>query len=260
MITINTQTAGMLTVADYNALVAYIKDQVAPLSVDKKVVHLTNNEIIDGIKTFKQKITGSISGNANTVDYINIHQITANIDLNTLTTNGNYLSVLETKTTSNKPGGTSEQYSLILTGNMQLFSDIKTDKVYIRNQIKAGTFTSWKIILEDVDQTLNAQYNFAKTPTVNSKPVAIQADLQTETTNRTNADKTISNSLATEVSDRKSGDTTNANAIQAETTARSQADSSAAAALNTEKTTRSSADASLSNSLAQRQAPDQLQM
>ncbi|WP_277375193.1 pyocin knob domain-containing protein [Weissella paramesenteroides] len=250
VITINTQTAGMLTVADYNALVAFIKDQVAPLALDKKVVHLTNNEIIDGIKTFKQKITGSISGNANTVDYINIHQITANIDLNTLTTNGNYLSTLETKTTSNRPGGTSEQYSLISTGNMQLFSDIKTDKVYIRNQIKAGTFTSWKIILEDVDQTLNAQYNFAKTPTVNSKPVAIQADLQTETTNRTNADKTISNSLATEISDRKSWDTTNANAIQAETTARSQADSSAAAALNTEKTTRSAADTSLSNNLA----------
>lgn len=103
---------------------------------------------------------------------------------------------------------------------------------------------------EDVDQTLNAQYNFAKTPTVNSKPVAIQADLQTETTNRTNADKTISNSLATEISDRKSWDTTNANAIQAETTARSQADSSAAAALNTEKTTRSAADTSLSNNLA----------
>lgn len=250
VITINTQTAGMLTVADYNALVAFIKDQVAPLALDKKVVHLTNNEIIDGIKTFKKKITGSISGNANTVDYINIHQITANIDLNTLTTNGNYLSTLETKTTSNRPGGTSEQYSLISTGNMQLFSDIKTDKVYIRNQIKAGTFTSWKIILGDVDQTLNAQYNFAKTPTVNSKPVAIQADLQTETTNRTNADKTISNSLATEISDRKSWDTTNANAIQAETTARSQADSLAAAALNTEKTTRSAADTSLSNNLA----------
>lgn len=128
VITINTQTAGMLTVADYNALVAYIKDQVAPLSVDKKVVHLTNNEIIDGIKTFKQKITGSISGNANTVDYINIHQITANIDLNTLTTNGNYLSTLETKTTSNKPGGTSEQYTLISNGNIQVFNDIKTDK------------------------------------------------------------------------------------------------------------------------------------
>ena len=250
VITINTQTAGMLTVADYNALVAFIKDQVAPLSVDKKVVHLTNNEIIDGIKTFKQKITGSISGNANTVDYINIHQITANIDLNTLTTNGNYLSTLETKTTSNKPGGTSEQYTLISTGNIQVFNDIKTDKTYIRNYIKSDTFTSWKVVIEDIDQTLNAQFNFTKVPTVNSKPVAIQADLQTETTNRTNADKTINNSLTTEVSDRKNGDTTNANAIQAETTARSQADSSAAAALNTEKATRSAVDTSLSNSLA----------
>lgn len=250
VITINTQTAGMLTVADYNALVAFIKDQVAPLSVDKQVVHLTSNEIIDGIKTFKQKITGSISGNANTVDYINIHQITANIDLNTLTTNGNYLSTLETKTTSNKPGGTSEQYTLISTGNIQVFNDIKTDKTYIRNYIKSDTFTSWKVVIEDIDQTLNAQFNFTKVPTVNSKPVAIQADLQTETTNRTNADKTINNSLTTEVSDRKSGDTTNANAIQAETTARSQADSSAAAALNTEKTTRSAADTSLSNNLA----------
>lgn len=250
VITINTQTAGMLTVADYNALVAYIKDQVAPLSVDKKVVHLTNNEIIDGIKTFKQKITGSISGNANTVDYINIHQITANIDLNTLTTNGNYLSTLETKTTSNKPGGTSEQYTLISTGNIQVFNDIKTDKTYIRNYIKSDTFTSWKVVIEDIDQTLNAQFNFTKVPTVNSKPVAIQADLQTETTNRTNADKTINNSLTTEVSDRKSGDAINANAIQAEATARSQADSSATAALNTEKTTRSAADTSLSNNLA----------
>ncbi|WP_202979859.1 pyocin knob domain-containing protein [Weissella paramesenteroides] len=250
VITINTQTAGMLTVADYNALVAFIKDQVAPLSVDKKVVHLTNNEIIDGIKTFKQKITGSISGNANTVDYINIHQITANIDLNTLTTNGNYLSTLETKTTSNKPGGTSEQYTLISTGNIQIFNDIKTDKTYIRNYIKSDTFTSWKVVIEDIDQTLNAQFNFTKVPTVNSKSVAIQADLQTETTNRTNADKTISNSLATEVSDRKSGDTTNANAIQTETTARSQADSSAAAALDTEKAARSAADASITKSLA----------
>ena len=250
VITINTQTAGMLTVADYNALVAYIKDQVAPLSVDKKVVHLTNNEIIDGIKTFKKKITGSISGNANTVDYINIHQITANIDLNTLTTNGNYLSTLETKTTSNKPGGTSEQYTLISTGNIQVFNDIKTDKTYIRNYIKSDTFTSWKVVIEDIDQTLNAQFNFTKVPTVNSKPVAIQADLQTETTNRTNADKTINNSLTTEVFDRKSGDTINANAIQSEATVRSQADSSAAAALNTEKATRSAADASLSNNLA----------
>lgn len=250
VITINTQTAGMLTVADYNALVAFIKDQVAPLSVDKKVVHLTNNEIIDGIKTFKQKITGSISGNANTVDYINIHQITANIDLNTLTTNGNYLSTLETKTTSNKPGGTSEQYTLISTGNIQVFNDIKTDKTYIRNYIKSDTFTSWKVVIEDIDQTLNAQFNFTKVPTVDSKPVAIQADLQTETTNRTNADKTINNSLATEVSDRKSGDATNANAIQTETTARSQADSSAAAALDTEKAARSAADASITKSLA----------
>lgn len=254
VITINTQTAGMLTVADYNALVAYIKDQVAPLSVDKKVVHLTNNEIIDGIKTFKQKITGSISGNANTVDYINIHQITANIDLNTLTTNGNYLSTLETKTTSNKPGGTSEQYTLISTGNIQVFNDIKTDKTYIRNYIKSDTFTSWKVVIEDIDQTLNAQFNFTKVPTVNSKPVAIQADLQTETTNRTNADKTINNSLATEVSDRKSGDATNANAVQAEATARSQADSSAAAALNTEKATRSAADATLTKSVSDTQA------
>lgn len=254
VITINTQTAGMLTVADYNALVAYIKDQVAPLSVDKKVVHLTNNEIIDGIKTFKQKITGSISGNANTVDYINIHQITANIDLNTLTTNGNYLSTLETKTTSNKPGGTSEQYTLISTGNIQVFNDIKTDKTYIRNYIKSDTFTSWKVVIEDIDQTLNAQFNFTKVPTVNSKPVAIQADLQTETTNRTNADKTINNSLTTEVSDRKSGDTINANAIQAEATARSQADSSATVALNTEKTTRSSADATLTKAVSDTQA------
>ncbi|WP_165314695.1 pyocin knob domain-containing protein [Weissella sagaensis] len=254
VITINTQTAGMLTVADYNALVAYIKDQVAPLSVDKKVVHLTNNEIIDGIKTFKQKITGSISGNANTVDYINIHQITANIDLNTLTTNGNYLSTLETKTTSNKPGGTSEQYTLISNGNIQVFNDIKTDKTYIRNYIKSDTFTSWKVVIEDIDQTLNAQFNFTKVPTVNSKPVAIQADLQTETTNRTNADKTINNSLTTEVSDRKSGDTINANAIQAEATARSQADSSATVALNTEKTTRSSADATLTKAVSDTQA------
>ena len=109
VITINTQTAGMLTVADYNALVAFIKEQVAPLSVDKKVVHLTDNEIIDGIKTFKKKISGSINGNANTVDYINIHQVSKDIDLNTITKNGNYLSTLETKKTSNKPSRSEER-------------------------------------------------------------------------------------------------------------------------------------------------------
>ena len=250
VITINTQTAGMLTVADYNALVTFIKEQVAPLAVDKKVVHLTNNEIIDGIKTFKKKISGSINGNANTVDYINIHQIAANIDLNTITTNGNYLSVLETKTTSNKPGGTSEQYSLISLGNMQLFSDIKTDKVYIRNQIKTDTFTSWKVVIEDVNQTLKAQFNFSKTPTVNSKPVALQADLATETANRSKADKDINKSLSTETTNRKNGDEVNATAIQSEATARSQADSSASVALNSEKATRSAADVTMSKSLA----------
>ncbi|WP_419154617.1 hypothetical protein [Weissella bombi] len=232
VITINTQTAGMLTVADYNALVAFIKEQVAPLSIDKKVVHLTNNEIINGIKTFKQKITGSISGNANTVDYINVHQITTNVDLNTLTMNGNYLSTLETKSTSNKPSGTSEQYSLISTSNLQIFSDIKTDKVYIRNQIKTNTFTSWKLIIEDVDQTLNAQFNFTKLPNVNNEPVALKDDLQTEIVNRTNADKDINKSLATESFDRKNGDNANAKAIQDEATARSNSDTDLTKSVN----------------------------
>ena len=242
VITINTQTAGMLTVADYNALVAFIKEQVAPLSVDKKVVHLTDNEIIDGIKTFKKKISGSINGNANTVDYINIHQVSKDIDLNTITKNGNYLSTLETKKTSNKPSGTSEQYSLVLLGNMQLFSDIKTDKVYIRNQIKTDTFTSWKIILEDVNQTLRSQFNFSKTPTVNDKPVALQANIATETANRSKADKDINKSLATEATTRYTADsglTKNINTVSND--------------LANEKVARSSADSTLTKSISDTQ-------
>ncbi|HJG83868.1 MAG TPA: hypothetical protein K8V21_00405 [Weissella thailandensis] len=242
VITINTQTAGMLTVADYNALVAFIKEQVAPLSVDKKVVHLTDTEIIDGIKTFKKKISGSINGNANTVDYINIHQVSKDIDLNTITKNGNYLSTLVAKKTSNKPSGSSEQYSLVSLGNMQLFSDIKTDKVYIRNQIKTDTFTPWKIILEDVNQTLRSQFNFSKTPTVNDKPVALQADIATETANRSKADKDINKSLATEATTRSTSDsglTKNINTVSND--------------LANEKVARSSADSTLTKSISDTQ-------
>lgn len=151
VVEVNVQTAGMLTVADYNALLAYVDSKTAPLATDTSVVHKTQNETIDGIKKFLKTIDGSINGNSNSTDYINQHVISANVDLNTLTTNGNYLSTATSKTTTNKPAGTSEQYTLASIGNVQFFNDMANDKLYLRNKITATTFTTWKQVAQLTD-------------------------------------------------------------------------------------------------------------
>ena len=177
VVQINTQLAGMLTVDDYNALVAYLNKTVAPLAVDSTVVHKNKNETIADVKTFLETIQGSVSGNANTANYLNTHTLSSNIDLNTLNTNGNYLSTLESKTTTNKPSGASEQYSIAVIGSVQLFDDMKTDGLYVRNRVNSTTFTTWKRVIEDVDQTINSKLNFNTAPTVVGDSVVTEKEL-----------------------------------------------------------------------------------
>lgn len=64
VITVNAQTAGMLTVDDYIDL----KNQIDTKPVDTTVVHKTASEVIDGFKTFSKKILalGGLVGNADT--------------------------------------------------------------------------------------------------------------------------------------------------------------------------------------------------
>ncbi|TVV24759.1 hypothetical protein FO433_02580 [Weissella cibaria] len=245
IVTINTQTAGMLTVDDYNALVKLLEIRVAPLAVDSTVVHLTGSEVVTGIKQFTERIVGSVTGNAQTADYLNVHNLTADISLDTLSDNGSYLSKSNTKVTTGKPSGTSELYTLIVAGTMQLFNDMSNDALYVRNRIDSKTMTSWKKIVEDVDQTLNAKYNYAQLPTVNGSGVALQSDLAAETSSRSVADRDLKASIALEAQTRSAADIAFGSSLAAEVAARSTADASVTAAMNKEQVTRSTADASI---------------
>lgn len=245
IVTINSQTAGMLTVDDYNALVKLLETRVAPLATDSKVVHLTGNETISDIKRFNETIIGSVDGNAGTADYLNVHTISSDINLDSVSSNGNYLSTSKTKTTSGKPNGTTEQYTLVVGGNIQLFNDMSTDALYLRNRIDNKTLTPWKKIVEDVDQTLNSKYNYVQTPTVNGSSVSLQADLAAETNSRSVADRDLKASIALEAQTRSAADIAFGSSLAAEVAARSTADASVTAAMNKEQVTRSTADASI---------------
>lgn len=245
IVTINTQTAGMLTVDDYNALVKLLETRVAPLAVDSTVVHLTGSEVVTGIKQFAERIVGSVTGNAHTADYLNVHNLTADISLDSLSDNGSYLSKSNTKVTTGKPNGTSELYTLIVAGTMQLFNDMSNDALYVRNRIDSKTMTSWKKIVEDVDQTLNAKYNYAQLPTVNGSGVALQSDLAAETNSRSVADRDLKTSIALEAQTRSAADIAFGSSLVAEVAARSTADASVTAAMTKEQVTRSTADASI---------------
>lgn len=245
IVTINTQTAGMLTVDDYNALVKLLETRVAPLAVDSTVVHLTGSEVVTGIKQFTERIVGSVTGNAHTADYLNVHNLTADISLDSLSDNGSYLSKSNTKVTTGKPNGTSELYTLIVAGTMQLFNDMSNDALYVRNRIDSKTMTSWKKIVEDVDQTLNAKYNYAQLPTVNGSGVALQSDLAAETNSRSVADRDLKTSIALEAQTRSAADIAFGSSLVAEVAARSTADASVTAAMTKEQVTRSTADASI---------------
>lgn len=249
IVTINTQTAGMLTVDDYNALVKLLETRVAPLAVDSTVVHLTGSEVVTGIKQFTERIVGSVTGNAHTADYLNVHNLTADISLDTLSDNGSYLSKSNTKVTTGKPSGTSELYTLIVAGTMQLFNDMSNDALYVRNRIDSKTMTSWKKIVEDVDQTLNAKYNYAQLPTVNGSGVALQSDLAAETSSRSVADRDLKASIALEAQTRSAADIAFGSSLTAEVAARSTADASVTAAITKEQATRSTADASITANL-----------
>lgn len=249
IVTINTQTAGMLTVDDYNALVKLLETRVAPLAVDSTVVHLTGSEVVTGIKQFTERIVGSVTGNAHTADYLNVHNLTADISLDALSDNGSYLSKSNTKVTTGKPSGTSELYTLIVAGTMQLFNDMSNDALYVRNRIDSKTMTSWKKIVEDVDQTLNAKYNYAQLPTVNGSGVALQSDLAAEASSRSVADRDLRASIALEAQTRSAADVAFGSSLAAEVAVRSTADASVTAAMTKEQATRSTADASITANL-----------
>lgn len=249
IVTINTQTAGMLTVDDYNAMVKLLETRVAPLATDSKVVHLIGNETISDIKRFRETIIGSVDGNAGTADYMNVHTISSDINLDSISRSGNYLSTSKNKTTSGKPNGTSEQYTLVVGGNIQLFNDMSTDALYLRNRIDSKTLTPWKKIVEDVDQTLNAKYNYAQLPTVNGSGVALQSDLAAETNSRSVADRDLKTSIALEAQTRSAADIAFGSSLAAEVAARSTADASATAAMTKEQAARSTADASITANL-----------
>lgn len=249
IVTINTQTAGMLTVDDYNALVKLLETRVSPLATDSKVVHLKGNESISDVKRFNETIIGSVDGNAGTADYMNVHTISSDINLDSISSNGNYLSTSKTKTTSGKPNGTSEQYTLVVGGNIQLFNDMSTDALYLRNRIDSKTLTPWKKIVEDVDQTLNAKYNYAQLPTVNGSGVALQSDLAAESNSRSVADRDLKTSIALEAQTRSAADIAFGSSLAAEVATRSTADASVTAAMTKEQATRSTADASITANL-----------
>lgn len=249
IVTINTQTAGMLTVDDYNAMVKLLETRVAPLATDSKVVHLIGNETISDIKRFRETIIGSVDGNAGTADYMNVHTISSDINLDSISRSGNYLSTSKTKTTSGKPNGTSEQYTLVVGGNIQLFNDMSNDALYLRNRIDSKTLTPWKKIVEDVDQTLNAKYNYAQLPTVNDSGVALQSDLAAESNSRSVAERDLKASIALEAQTRSAADIAFGSSLAAEVAARSTADASATAAMTKEQAARSTADASITANL-----------
>ncbi|WP_259716422.1 pyocin knob domain-containing protein [Weissella confusa] len=141
IVTVNTQYAGMLTVADYIALQKYIDQRDATKADDTAAVHKTGNETINDIKTFLKTIVGSVSGNSGTSDRVNTLAINANVALSSLN-NGVYLSTNASKTTSDKPTGAAETYVFVKESNVERFTDISNGQSYFR--VKNGsTYTAW---------------------------------------------------------------------------------------------------------------------
>ncbi len=141
VVIINTQIAGMLTVADYIALQKYIDQKDSTKADDSAAVHKTGTEAIDGVKTFLQKIVGSVTGNAGTADRVNTLAINASVTLSSLT-NGIYLSTNASKTTSDKPGEAGESYVLLVESNYQRFTDLTANKSYFRAK-NGVTWSGW---------------------------------------------------------------------------------------------------------------------
>ncbi|MBJ7671890.1 beta strand repeat-containing protein [Weissella confusa] len=141
IVTVNTQYAGMLTVADYIALQKYIDQRDAKKADDTTAVHKTGNETINDIKTFMKIIVGSVSGNSGTSDRVNTLAINADVALSSLN-NGVYLSTNASKTTSDKPTGAAETYVFVKESNVERFTDISNGQSYFR--VKNGsTYTAW---------------------------------------------------------------------------------------------------------------------
>ena len=141
IVTVNTQYAGMLTVADYIALQKYIDQRDATKADDTSAVHKTGDETINDIKTFLKTIVGSVSGNSGTSDRVNTLAINANVALSSLN-NGVYLSTNASKTTSDKPTGAAETYVFVKESNVERFTDISNGQSYFR--VKNGsTYTAW---------------------------------------------------------------------------------------------------------------------
>ncbi|WP_157953830.1 beta strand repeat-containing protein [Weissella confusa] len=141
IVTVNTQYAGMLTVADYIALQKYIDQRDAKKADDTAAVHKTGNETINDIKTFMKIIVGSVSGNSGTSDRVNTLAINADVALSSLN-NGVYLSTNASKTTSDKPTGAAETYVFVKESNVERFTDISNGQSYFR--VKNGsTYTAW---------------------------------------------------------------------------------------------------------------------
>lgn len=142
VVTINTQLAGMLTVEDYIALMKYIDSKDALKADDDKVVHLFNNENVDGIKKFLKTINGSVSGNSGTTNRVNTLDLNTAVDLNKMT-NGLYLSTSLDKVTTNKPDGAGEVFVLVVESFEQRFIDLQTNKQYYRS-INGSVFNKWE--------------------------------------------------------------------------------------------------------------------
>lgn len=141
IVTVNTQYAGMLTVADYIALQKYIDQRDAKKADDTAAVHKTGNETINDIKTFLKTIVGSVSGNSGTSDRVNTLAINADVALSSLN-NGVYLSTNASKTTSDKPTGAAETYVFVKESNVERFTEISNGQSYFR--VKNGsTYTAW---------------------------------------------------------------------------------------------------------------------
>ncbi|WP_373891388.1 hypothetical protein ACAW68_06870 [Weissella confusa] len=141
IVTVNTQYAGMLTVADYIALQKYIDQRDAKKADDTAAVHKTGNETINDIKTFMKIIVGSVSGNSGTSDRVNTLAINADVALSSLN-NGVYLSTNASKTTSDKPTGAAETYVFVKESNVERFTDISNGQSYFRVQ-NGSTYTAW---------------------------------------------------------------------------------------------------------------------
>lgn len=141
IVTVNTQYAGMLTVADYIALQKYIDQRDATKADDTIAVHKSGNETINDIKTFLKTIVGSVSGNSGTSDRVNTLAINADVALSSLN-NGVYLSTNASKATSDKPTGATETYVFVKESNVERFTDISNGQSYFR--VKNGsTYTAW---------------------------------------------------------------------------------------------------------------------